>query len=124
MQLQPDGDLAVSMQETITVEIVARDTAFLAHTGPLQAGNWTSISHPNATTQIRTFVVTPKFSKNFFFAIGFDFSPANGGAIPVTAQYTVKITGSGPGGFVRLRVILPVPILPTSRVFPFEVGQG
>jgi hypothetical protein len=65
------------------------------------------------------------FSRNFSFSIGFDFSPAAGGeTILPSAQYTVRITGDGPSGFVRHRTIVATPILPTVRVFSFEVGKG
>jgi hypothetical protein len=124
MRLQQDGDLEVSMAEIVTVEIEAFDTAFLAHTGPLQLGQWTAVTRVSPTKEVRTFVVTPTFSTNFAFATGFDFSPAAGGRIPATARYTIRISGSGPGGFVRQRTIEPIAILPTTRVFSFEVGQG
>ncbi len=124
MRVQPDGDLEVSIKETITVEIEATDTAFLAHTGPIQHGQWATVDHVTASKEVRTFTVSSAFSSNFSFTTGFDFSPGPGGTIPATAQYTTRITGSGPGGAVRKRVIQPTSILPSSRVFSFEVGQG
>jgi hypothetical protein len=123
MKLQQDGDFEVSQNETITVEIEATDTAFLAHTGPIQLGQWMSITRVSPTKEVREFKVTPLFSTNFSFTIGFDFSLQEG-KIPATAQYTLRITGTGSGGFNRPRNIKPTSILPTTRVITFEVGQG
>lgn len=124
MRLQQDGDLEVSLGETVRVEIEATDTAFLAHTGPIQLGQWTSVDRVPPSKEVRQFTVTAAFSTNFSFATGFDFSLGPGGTILPTAQYSIRITGTGPGGFVRQRTIRPTAILPTSRVFSFEVGQG
>ena len=123
MRLQMDGDLEVSIGETVTVEIVATDTAFLAHTGPISVGEWLT-TDATANREVRTFTVTPTFSLNFSFTTGFDFSTGPDGKIPLTAQYRVTVTGSGPGGAVRQRVTVPTAILPSARVFSFEVGQG
>jgi len=124
MKLQQDGDLEVALGETVTVEIEAAGTAFLAHTGSLQLGQWKSINNV-PPKEVRMFTVGPTFSRNFSFSIGFDFSPAVGGnTILPSAQYTVRITGDGPSRFVRERIIQATPILPTVRVFSFEVGQG
>ena len=124
MRLQQDGDLEVSLGETITVAIEATDTAFLAHTGPIQLGQWTSVNRVSPSKEVRQFTVTAAFSTNFSFVIGFDFSLGPAGKILATAQYSVRITGTGPGGFDRPRTVRPTTILPTSRVFSFEVGQG
>lgn len=124
MRLQPDGDLEVSLGETVTVDIAATDTAFLAFLGAIQQGNWTSVNRSSPNGEVGTFTVSAAFSHNFFFTVGFDFSPGPAGTILPTAQYVITITGTGPGGFVRQRTILPTSILPTSRVFSFEVGQG
>ena len=124
MRVQQDGDLEVSIGETVTVEIEATDTAFLAHTGPIHLGQWTSVDRVSSSKEVRKFTVSTAFSSNFSFTTGFDFSPGPGGTIPATAQYTIRITGSGPGGAVRERVTQPTSILPSSRVFSFEVGQG
>jgi hypothetical protein len=124
MRVQPDGDLEVSPGETVTVEIEATDTAFLAHTGPLQLGQWASVTHPSALTEVRRFTVSNTFSTNFSFTTGFDFSPGSGGTIPTTAKYVVNISGTGPGGSTRRRTIRPQSILPSVKVFSFEVGQG
>lgn len=123
MRLQQDGDLEVSLAETVTVEIEATDTAFLASTGPIQLGQWTApIAHPAPSKEVRQFTVTAAFSKNFSFAIGFDFSLGPAGAILPTARYTVRVTGSGAGVAPPLRTIRPVSILPATRVFTFEVA--
>ena len=124
MRVQQDGDLEVSLGETVTVEVDATNTAFLAHTGPLQLGQWASVTHVSPAKEIRRFTVSNAFSTNFSFTTGFDFSPGPGGTIPATAEYTVRISGSGPGGAVRTRRIKPQSILPSVKVFSFEVGQG
>ena len=124
MRAQPHGDLEVSLQETVTVEIEATDTAFLAHTGPIQLGQWASVTRVSPMREVRTFTVSNTFSAAFSFVIGFDFSPAAGSTIPATAQYALRISGDGPGGAVRERVTRPTTILPVTRVFSFEVGQG
>lgn len=124
MRVQPDGDLEVSPGETVTVEIEATGTAFLAHTGPLQLGQWASITHPSTLSEVRTFTVSNTFSTTFSFTTGFDFTPGPGGMIPATARYTVSISGTGPGGKTRTRTIRPQSILPAVKVFSFEVGQG
>ncbi len=124
MREQNDGDLEVSIGETVTVEIEARDTAFLAHTAAISVGQWTSVDRPTPTKEVRTFTVTSTFSASFSFTIGFDFSPGANGKIPPTALYTTTVTGSGPGGAVRRRENAPAAILPVSRVFGFEVGRG
>ena len=124
MRVQPDGDLEVSPGETVTVEIEATDTAFLAHTGPLQLGQWASVTHPSALKEVRKFTVSNTFSTNFSFTTGFDFSPRSGGTIPATAKYVVSIAGTGPGGSTRTRTVRPQSILPSVKVFSFEVGQG
>jgi hypothetical protein len=124
MKVQPDGDLEVSQGETVTVEIDATDTAFLASTGPLQVGQWASVTPVSPTRERRTFKVSNTFSTNFSFTSGFDFTLGPGGKIPATAKYTVSISGSGPGGAVRVREIKPQSILPSLKTFSFEVGQG
>ena len=124
MRLQQDGDLEVSLGETVTVEIEATNTAFLAHTGALQVGQWQSVQHFAPIREVREFTVTTSFSRNFSFSIGFDFSPEPDGKISPTAKYAVRIRGTGPGGFVRQRTVQPTAILPTTRVFSFQVGQG
>jgi hypothetical protein len=124
MRVQADGDLEVSIGETVTVEIEATDTAFLAHTGPLSLGQWASVNRVSPAKEVRTFTVSNTFSTNFSFTTGFDFSPGAGGLIPATALYSVRITGSGPGGAERRRFNQPTAILPAVRVFSFEVGQG
>ena len=124
MRLQPDGDIEVSLQETITVEIEATETAFLAHTGAISIGQWTKVDRPSPSQEVRRFIVTEAFSANFSFVSGFDFSLGEDGKIAAGAQYTVRISGTGPGGYVRSRTIKPISILPTTRVFAFEMGQG
>jgi hypothetical protein len=124
MRVQPDGDLEVSPGETVTVAIEATDTAFLAHTGHLQLGQWASVTHPSPLKEQRTFTVSNTFSTNFSFTTGFDFSLGPGGKIAATAHYTVRISGTGPGGAVRLRDVGPQSILPSLKVFSFEVGRG
>ena len=124
MRVQDDGDLEVSPGEMVTVEIEAFQTAFLAHTGPLHIGQWLTVTRVSPTTEVRTFIVTQTFSSSFSFTIGFDFSPADGGKIPSTAKYVTRITGSGPGGAVRVRENRPTSILPATRSFSFEIGQG
>lgn len=124
MRVQPDGDLEVSPGETVTVEIEATDTAFLAHTGPLQLGQWASVAHPSPLKEVREFTVSNTFSTNFSFTTGFDFSLGSGGLIPATAKYVLIISGTGPGGSTRKRTIRPQAILPAVKVFSFEVGQG
>jgi len=124
MRVQTDGDLEVSIGETVTVEIEATDTAFLAHTGPISTGQWRSSDHVSDDREVRTFTVSKAFSSNFSFTTGFDFSMGPDGRIPRTARYRIRVTGSGPGGAVRERVTIPTAILPAARVFSFEVGQG
>jgi hypothetical protein len=124
MRVQDDGDLEVSPGETVTVEIEAFETAFLAHTGPLQVGQWVSVTRVSPTKEVRLFTVSRAFSASFSFTIGFDFSPGAGGQIPATAKYVTRITGSGPGGAVRERENKPTSILPSTRSFSFEIGQG
>ena len=124
MRVQNDGDLEVSIGETVTVEIEATGTAFLAHTGPFSVGQWLSADHVTPAREVRTFTVSPAFSSSFSFTTGFDFSTGPDGQIPQTAQYRVRVTGTGPGGAVRERVTAPTSILPSARVFSFEVGQG
>ena len=124
MKLQRDGDMEASLGETVTVEIEARDTAFLAHTGPIQVGQWTEVKHPSPLKEVRRFLITKAFSTNFSFTTGFDFSLGPNDKIPSTAQYTLRVSGTGPGGYVRNRVIRPTSMLPTTRIATFEVGQG
>ena len=124
MRVQQDGDLEVSLGETVTVEIEAFDTAFLAHTGSLHIGQWSSSDRLSPTREVRRFTVSQTFSSNFSFTIGFDFSPAANGRIPATALYTIRISGSGPGGAVRQRQNGPTLMLPATRSFSFEIGQG
>jgi hypothetical protein len=124
MREQNDGDLEVSLGETVTVVIEARDTAFLAHTGAISVGQWASVERSTPTREVRTFTASSTFSAAFSFTIGFDFSLGANGKIPATALYTTTVTGSGPGGAVRRRENAPASILPVSRVFGFEVGQG
>ena len=124
MRLQQEGDLEVSLGEIVTVEIEAANTAFLAHTGALQVGQWQSVQHFAPSREVREFTVTTSFSNIFSFTVGFDFSPAPDGKISPTAKYVVRIRGIGPGGFVRQRTVQPMAILPTTLVFSFQVGQG
>jgi hypothetical protein len=124
MRLQRDGDIEVSPGETITVEIEAMNTAFLAHTGALRLGQWATVDRVSPLKEVRKFSVTSTFSTNFFVGIGFDFSLGPAGTIAASAKYDVRISGTGQGGFVRQRTIVPTSILPTTRVFSFEVGQG
>lgn len=122
MRLQQDGDLEVSIGEIVTVEIEAMDTAFLAHTGAIQLGQWTSVDRILPSREVRQFEVTSSFSTNFSFSIGFDFSLGQGGTIQPGAQYSVRISGTGPGTPPLPRIIRPTSILPATRVFTFEVG--
>jgi hypothetical protein len=124
MRLQPDGDIEVSLGETVTMEITATKTAFLAHTGAISHGQWLKVQCLSPSKEIRHFKVTNKFSANFSYTTGFDFSTDRGGKISANAKYKVKIWGDGPGGYERKRTIGPTSILPTSRVFAYEVGQG
>ncbi len=124
MRLQQNGDMAVSIGETVTVEIAAQDTAFLAHTSSILTGQWQSAVHPDSVSEARIFVVSDKFSHVFHFTIGFDFSPGKSGKIAATARYDVRISGDGQGGYVRQRPVKPISTPPTSLVFSFEVGQG
>ena len=124
MRQQLDGDLEVSMGETVTVEIEAADTAFLAHTGAISVGQWSTANRVTPNKEVRTFVVAPTFSTNFSFTIGFDFTHGAGGTIPASAVYTIRISGSGPGGHVRQRETGPTSILPSTQSFSFEIGQG
>jgi hypothetical protein len=124
MRLQADGDLEVSLGETITVEIEAFDTALLAHAGAIQLGQWSSVDQVSASREVRRFSPSSTFSTNFSFGIGFDFSPGPAGPISPMARYKVRITGNGPGAFERERIIRPAAILPTVRIFSFEVGHG
>ena len=123
MKLQNDGDIEVSINEVVIVKIEATDTAFLAHTGPIRVGQWAEVTR-TSMKEVRRFKVTESFSANFSFTTGFDFSPDESGKIPSTAKYTIRISGDGPGGYVRKRVISPTTMLPATRVFAFEVGQG
>ena len=123
MRLQDDGDMVVSNGETVLVEIEAADTAFLAHTGPIHVGQWAEVTR-HLLEEVRRFTVTEAFSVNFSFTTGFDFSLDDNGQIPPTAQYTIRISGDGPGGYVRERVVNPTTMLPATRVFAFEVGEG
>jgi len=122
MRLQQDGDLEVSLGEIITVEIEATDTAFLAHAGAIQQGQWTSVTNPSPSKEVRQFTATSAFSKNFVFAIGFDFSLGPDGKIPANASYSVQLTSNMPGPPLRPRTIRPTSILPSTRVFTFEVA--
>ena len=124
MKLQKDGDMEVCKNETVCVEITATDTAFIASTGPIVAGKWAKVTHPSNVKEIRCFKVTKDFSDNFSFTTGFDFTLDNTGKINPAAQYTIRISGNGKCDYVRKRVIRPTKILPTTRVFAFEVGQG
>ena len=124
MVLQPDGDMEVSLGETVTMEITATKTAFLAHTGAISHGQWLKVERPSSSKEIRHFKVTDNFSANFSYTTGFDFSTGQGSKISANAQYKLKISGDGPGGYERKRTIKPTSILPTARVFAFEVGQG
>jgi hypothetical protein len=125
MRKQADGDLEVSIGEKVTVQIEATGgTAFLAHASGIRHGQWEVVSNPTLVREVREFTVGPAFSKNFSFTTDFDFSATAGGPIPAGAQYSIRITGSGPGGAVRQRTIVPGAILPVSLVFSFEVGQG
>ena len=124
MRLQQDGDMEVSLEETVVMEIRATKTAFLAHTGPISLGQWLRVEHPSPLKEVRRFKVAGTFSTNFSYVIGFDFSIEQGGKISSNAQYKVRIWGDGPGGYVRTRTIKPTSILPSTRVFAFEVGQG
>lgn len=124
MRLQDDGDMEVSIKETVLVEIEAKETVLLAHTGPIHVGQWVEVTSPSHLKEVRRFIVTEAFSDNFSFTTGFDFSPDDTDKIPPTAQYTIRISGDGPGGYERKRTIKPTSMLPATRVFAFEVGQG
>lgn len=123
MRLQQDGDLEVSLGETVTVEIEASGTAFLAHTGAIQLGQWTLVDRVSPSKEVRKFTVTAAFSRNFSFGCGFDFSLGPEGVILPQAHYTVRITGTGLGDPPRRRIIRPTSILPATRVFTFEVAS-
>ena len=120
MRQQIDGDLEVVMGETVTVSIESDLTALLAHSSAIDRGRWASVVIEGAN-ETRHFNVDATFSNPFFFVVGFDFSPGAGEVIDPNASYTITISGDGPGGFVRRRTILPGGILPTTRVFNFEV---
>lgn len=122
MKQQLDGDLEVSQGETVTVVIVADFTALLAHSSAIDRGRWESVVI-SGSTETRQFTVDAAFSNPFHFVVGFDFSPGTGGTIDPNARYTITITGDGPDGFVRKRTIFPTAILPTTRVFNFEISK-
>ena len=125
MRKQRDGDLEVSMGEKITVEIEASGgTALLAHASGIRQGQWEAVSNPTLLKEVREFTVGPAFSKNFSFTTEFDFSAPAGAKISPEARYSIRITGSGPGGSVRERTVVPGAILPVALVFSFEVGKG
>ena len=86
MKLQTDGDIEVSLQETVTMEIEATDTAFLAHTGAISVGQWTQVEHPSPSREVRRFIITEAFSTNFSFVTGFDFSLGEAGTISANAH--------------------------------------
>jgi hypothetical protein len=120
MRQQLDGDLEVIMGETIKVSIDSNLTALLAHSSAIDRGRWSSVVI-QGSNETREFTVDLTFSNPFHFVVGFDFSPGPGGVIDPNASYTITVSGDGPGGFVRKRTILPRGILPTTRVFNFEV---
>jgi hypothetical protein len=120
MRQQADGDLEVVRGETVTVEMTADFTALLAHASAINRGRWTSVSIVGST-ETRKFTVDQTFSNPFHFVIGFDFTPGPTGVIDPLANYTIEISGDGPGGHVRRRTVRPEEILPTTRVFNFEV---
>ena len=122
MKLQANGDLEVSIGETVMVEIKATETAFLAETGPICDGQWAEVTCPSQLKEVRRFRVTEEFSMKFSFTTGFDFSPDESGNIPATAQYTICISGDGPGECIFEQVIEPIGMLPTTFVFPFQVS--
>lgn len=125
MKMQKDGELEVSSGEIVTVEIEAKETAFIVDTGAISDGRWVEeVIRPSQLKEVRHFIVTEAFSRKFSFTTGFDFSLDESGKIPATAQYTVCISGDGPGEYVRKKVIRPTSMLPITQVFAFEVGQG
>ena len=102
-----------------------KKTAFLVEMGPIDSGQWAEeVTRPSQLKEVRCFIVTDAFSMKFSFTTGFDFTLDDTGKITPTAQYTIRISGDGPGEYVRERVIKPTSILPTTRVFAFEVGRG
>ena len=123
--MQKDGELEVSNGEIVSVEIEAKETAFLVNTGAISGGQWLEeVTRPSQLKEVRRFKVTEEFSTKFSFTTGFDFSLDESDKIPATAQYTVCISGDGPGEYVRKKVIRPTSILPITQVFAFEVDQG
>ena len=123
MRLQDDGDLEVSIGETVFVEIEAKETAFLANTGAISGGQWVEeVTRPSQLKEVRRFIVTEAFSTKFSFTTGFDFTRDDTGKIPATAQYTIRISGDGPGEETFNHIIEPIGMLPTTFVFPFQVS--
>ena len=47
MQIKPNGDFLVKINEVITVTVTASDTKYLAAISSLSYGNWTITSPPN-----------------------------------------------------------------------------
>ena len=118
MDLNAQGRLKTQPNETITVTVKktvgALNAAFseLHHTDQ----QWTSISSPNAATQVRTFKA-PSASQVFFFVIVFNFVPDATGAFAANDQYEVTISGSASGGFQDVPIGPDPPV--TSRTYEF-----
>ncbi len=121
MLLQPDGDIQVAPGEMVRVAVTATKTHYLAIFGHLLQSQWTIVQPPlpgpDARVQeIRTFVAPPDGREAF--ALTCDFVRDLHGQLDSEAEYLIEISGVG---HLPPRRVLPIPPLPISRTFQFEV---
>jgi len=121
MLQQPDGDIQVAPGEVVRVAVTATKTHYLAIFGHLLQSQWTVVQPPAATMngsvqEVRTFVAPPGGREAF--AITCDFVRDEQGQVDADAQYVIEISGAGR---VPPKLVLPIPPLPISRTFQFEV---
>lgn len=121
MLQQPDGDIQVAPGEVVRVAVTATKTPYLAIFGHLLQAQWTVV-HPPATApdgrvqEVRTFVAPPGGREAF--ALTCDFVRDEQGGIDADAEYLIEISGVG---HVPPKRVFPIPPLPISRTFQFEV---
>ena len=121
MLLQPDGDIQLAPGETVRVAVTATKTHYLAIFGHLLQAQWAMVQPPTPVQsggmqEVRTFVAPPGGREAF--ALTCDFVRDAQGQVSSEAQYLIEISGVGS---VPPKRVLPIPPLPISRTFQFEV---
>jgi hypothetical protein len=121
MLQQPDGDIQVAPGEVVRVAVTATKTHYLAIFGHLLQAQWTIVQPPTArqngdVQEVRSFVAPPGGREAF--ALTCDFVRDGRGQVNADARYLIEISGVGQ---VPSKRVLPIPPLPISRTFEFEV---